>query len=107
MVLFNTIMIFFCEVFVLCWRQSLEGRGIALRCPDAAARRPYQDQFHDPPSLAGRGRFREVHGPTKVIESHDTRADSSNAASFVHELSFTAAPSQHGLVEQNLRATFN
>lgn len=54
-----------------------------------------------------RQKFREVHGPTKVTESHDTRADSSNAASFVHELSFTAAPSQHGLVEQSCQRPKN
>src|SRR4051794_37731064 len=43
---------------------------------------------------------REVHGLTEITESRDSRADSPNAASFVHELSFTAAPSPHGLVGQ-------
>jgi hypothetical protein len=64
------------EVFVLCWRRN---SATANRSPSPL------------PSPAGRGRSREVRGPTKVIESHDTRADSPNAASFVHELSFTAA----------------
>ena len=43
----------------------------------------------------------EVRGPTEVTESRDSRADSPNTASFIHELSFTAAPSPHGLVGKN------